>query len=138
MSFFVTLQLIDSVIIVVKPACGQLNYRLLIFLLSVQAIQQAHPPTIFVPSTHMTVPTMSPSQHTKNRTDSRELACADTSGIGSSNTSPRQSSRPSSVPSGNGSVIVQAIEDQDMEVIDVKKEREETPTGNSQLISHIC
>ncbi|WAR27060.1 ZBT49-like protein [Mya arenaria] len=62
-----------------------------------EAIQPPPPPTIFVPATSATITNFSPSQ-TKNRSDSRELACADTSGIGSSNNSPRQSSRPSSVP----------------------------------------
>ncbi|XP_052285667.1 zinc finger and BTB domain-containing protein 14-like isoform X2 [Dreissena polymorpha] len=86
-----------------------------------EAIQQQMPQTVFVPTT---TSTLSPTQN-KPRSDSRELVCADTSGIGSSNNSPRQSSRPSSVPSGNGSVIVQPLEDQEMEVINVKKEHQE-------------
>lgn len=81
---------------------------------------------VFVPTT---ITTQSPTQDKTRRDGSRELACADTSGIGSSNTSPRQSSRPSSVPSGNGSVIIQPLEDNDLENVEVKKEQEESPTG---------
>ena len=51
--------------------------------------------------------------------------CADTSGIGSTQTSPRHSSRPSSVQSRNDSVTIQPPEDQDLDLIEVKKERED-------------
>ena len=60
---------------------------------------------------------------------SRELVCADTSGIGSTHTSPRHSSRPSSVPSGNGSVIIQTQEDGDTEIIEVKQEQDMNQSG---------
>lgn len=89
-----------------------------------EALQQQVSP-IYVPST---IITRSPTQEKARRDGQRELACADTSGIGSSNTSPRQSSRPSSEPSGNGSVIVQPLEDAEMETVEVKKERDESPT----------
>lgn len=103
-----------------------LSKKCFVIIFFLQQIQQQVPPTIFVPSVNAT---HSPSQN-KSRSDSlRELACADTSGIGSSNTSPRQSSRPNSVPSGNGSVIVQTLEEQDMDVMDVKKEQVESPNG---------
>lgn len=91
-----------------------------------------------VPST---ITTHSPTQDKARRDGLRELACADTSGIGSSNTSPRQSSRPSSVPSGNGSVIIQPLEDVDMEHVEVKKEQDESPTGikiGRKYLYHIC
>ena len=65
----------------------------------------------------------------ENSSNLRELACADTSGIGSSNTSPQQSSRPNSEPSGSGSVIIQPLDDQDLDVVYVKKEQEDSPSG---------
>lgn len=92
-----------------------------------EAVQQQVSP-VFVPTT---ITTQSPTQDKTRRDGSRELACADTSGIGSSNTSPRQSSRPSSVPSGNGSVIIQPLEDNDLENVEVKKEQEESPTDQT-------
>jgi len=104
----------------------RVNVIMTILFLS-QQIQQQVPPTIFVPGANFA--THSPSQN-KSRSDSlRELACADTSGIGSSNTSPRQSSRPNSVPSGNGSVIVQPLDDHEVDIMDVKKEQVESPNG---------
>ncbi|XP_060569161.1 zinc finger and BTB domain-containing protein 17-like [Ruditapes philippinarum] len=89
-----------------------------------EAVQQQTSP-VFVPTT---TTTQSPTQDKSRRDGLRELACADTSGIGSSNTSPRQSSRPSSVPSGNGSVIIQPLEDNDLEHVVVKKEQDESPS----------
>ena len=62
---------------------------------------------------------------------SHELVCADTSGIGSTQTSPRHSSRPSSSQSRNDSVTVQPLEDQDqdLDLVEVKKEQDEN-SGN--------
>ncbi|KAL4226189.1 Kelch-like protein 20 [Mactra antiquata] len=87
-----------------------------------EAVQQQVSP-ILVPAT---ITTQSPTQDKLRRDGLRELACADTSGIGSSNTSPRQSSRPSSVPSGNGSVNIQPLEDVDIDHVEVKKEQEDS------------
>lgn len=62
--------------------------------------------------------------------NSHELVCADTSGIGSTQTSPRHSSRPSSVQSRNDSVTIQPPEDHDLDLIEVKKEREDNSGCN--------
>lgn len=63
---------------------------------------------------------------------SHELVCADTSGIGSTQTSPRHSSRPSSSQSRNDSVTVQPLEDQDqdLDLVEVKKEQDENSGFN--------
>ena len=66
---------------------------------------------------------------------SHELVCADTSGIGSTQTSPRHSSRPSSSQSRNDSVTVQPLEDQDLDLVEVKKEQDENSGKN--LSRHI-
>ena len=57
--------------------------------------------------------------------NSHELVCADTSGIGSTQTSPRHSSRPSSSQSRNDSVTVQPLEDPDLDLVEVKKEQDD-------------
>lgn len=63
--------------------------------------------------------------------NSHELVCADTSGIGSTQTSPRHSSRPSSVQSRNDSGTVQPPEDpEELDLIEVKKEREDNSGYN--------
>ena len=77
-------------------------------------------------TSQLSIPQASPTGNDKSKKDnSHELVCADTSGIASTHTSPRHSSRPSSVQSRNGSVIVQPLEDPELDLIEVKKEQEE-------------